>query len=736
MTFYHFYVLALYALLYAVQSRTIASNGTTTIPRQSSKQTACFNGGDKILLIGGHYTDDVISFDINTKAFHDYNGYNDLLFQNKDFTETYAQAWVQIDDNLYWIDTDGDGTHFLALTLSNIDEYISATSYVDLLADFPVYFGAGMNGPSFTSIDEYFIVSGGKFVDFNWVNQIFIYNISSGFWLPNNTAPQMPYGLIMHSSVVHPMNYRLYLLGGQGSVSSLDYKDAIITLDVSDMHDFNGKQFIQITPKLSVARYGVRSLVYGQYIFVIGGVYQGVGGMNGVHYYPKTIEIIDVLNNDAITADDELSFGVAFPSIIAVNSILYVFGGDDFETVYTPHYSTRWQYYSLPPTNEPTNAPTTPQPSHIPTSVTGTPSFVPTQTPTLFPSTHPATTQPTNQPSSVSTSPSSFPSNHPASVSNPATAGPASNPSFTTPAPTIGPTLQPTYGTSTPTGNPSYTVPPTKSPHSVSPTENTASTSSALKDFTSTYTPPTQERDTSDSISLDPSKPLFYVLVVVSLCATGLSIACIVYLLCISKISERTKQLGTGTIKGTLKEYGIFEKISLLIEVFDATTDYLFALDLITSTDTVLGWISLLAAIVGCVIFYIKFFLSKKLIGFQTVRLRKEFVKRGTDESERIALMNGIRQRRMDIAMVGLLISCFEDCPQTIIVILVVTSDIGWSAFSLLSLTLSILSFLIKISQVGMYKYGCSDPDDLYDTEAHGNDHELEKQIEMGTADT
>eukprot|EP01084_Bolivina_argentea_P094354 169620_1 len=267
------------------------------------------------------------------------------------------------------------------------------------------------------------------------------------------------------------------------------------------------------------------------------------------------------------------------------------------------------------------------------------------------------------------------------------------NPSKTTSHPTnpsIYPTFDPTIGPSHPTVNPTIS----------STIESTIISLST-----------TQDENEQLQTTLHISKSLLSLVIVIGMLVGIIIIICIIYLVFISKITERTKQIGTATVLETLNEFSWIERLSLGIEVIDIITDYLYGVDLITHNLASLGWISLFAAGVGCVIFYIKFFLAKKLIGFQSVQLKAEF-KQNVDNAEKcLLLMNQLRQRKMDIYMISLLIACFEDCPQSIIVVIVVTSDIGWSSLSVLTMSLAIMSFGIKICQVMMSKCGCKDPE-------------------------
>eukprot|EP01084_Bolivina_argentea_P281854 482345_1 len=206
---------------------------------------------------------------------------------------------------------------------------------------------------------------------------------------------------------------------------------------------------------------------------------------------------------------------------------------------------------------------------------------------------------------------------------------------------------------------------------------------------------------------------VYYVALVVAIIGSVITFICVFYVI-FSKLCIRTRAFGSSTTIQTLKEVGFITLIFFVFEIVDVVTDYILAVDLITDENdeiSALGWISLLAAIIGLILFFVKFVLMKKLIGFQIPQLKENF-QNAQSEMEENTLANEIRIRRTDIYIISLLIGCFEDCPQSVIVV-IVTSNMGWNVISILSISCSVLSFGLKCMQIILSRYGCLDPDDV-----------------------
>eukprot|EP01083_Nonionella_stella_P084311 233362_1 len=306
------------------------------------------------------------------------------------------------------------------------------------------------------------------------------------------------------------------------------------------------------------------------------------------------------------------------------------------------------------------------------------PSIQPTSVPTTDPTTEP-TRDPTNDPSV-----------HP-------TVNPTNNPTM---EPTIDPTNDPTTN---PTKNPTFI--PTQS--TMNPSQYTNAPSSKPTVFES-ITISTSTMDTAVS-SLSISAGLVGLIVVVSIFDFAVIVGVGYY---ISKyLVLRTKDPGNASVKAIFKEFSILEWIVLILEIFDIVTDLSFGASLIVSDNNEhlagLGWVSLLFAAVGISVSFFKYITYRKLIGHQVNGLRKE-LKECEDETKRTEIVQEIRVRTMDMDVLSLMNGCIEDIPQTLIV-LVAISGTKWGVISVLSITMSITSFLLKLSQVIGSKCGCKD---------------------------
>jgi len=152
-------------------------------------------------------------------------------------------------------------------------------------------------------------------------------------------------------------------------------------------------------------------------------------------------------------------------------------------------------------------------------------------------------------------------------------------------------------------------------------------------------------------------------------------------------------------------------------EAMDIITDLIFATDLIlddeTENATMIGWISVIPLVCGILVFYAKTVLTRKYIGYQLIELKSKMrasialngnVKDVNDCTEQI------RQRKVDLNMIGLVGVALENIPQIVIVGVVSQSSIGWNIFSVVSLIFSIIMTMVKVVQIVLNKLGCADP--------------------------
>eukprot|EP01083_Nonionella_stella_P086199 239297_1 len=348
-----------------------------------------------------------------------------------------------------------------------------------------------------------------------------------------------------------------------------------------------------------------------------------------------------------------------------------------------------------------------------------------TQPTTAIPTTSPVTSNPTtSEPTTLNPTahPTSNPTIHP--TSNP-TIHPTSNPTIhPTSNPTIDPTLNPTID---PTSNP--TIHPTMRP-TISDYQPDTTTTTTI--HVQQSTPHTTAYKLLETVQADPSydpasQSSFQIislnLLMLTLCVSGfdaLLIACCVYYI-VRNLSERSKYPGNASYVDAIKSFKVIHYINIVVDLFDAVTDYLFSASLIVEhTNTglhQLGWISLGFAIAGLAMFFFKYTTYRKLIAFQATKLRKE-LQACSNENRKQEIIKQIRYREMDINVISLLNGCIEDLPQTVIV-LIATSHVAWDYISVLTIALSMVSFTLKASKIIATRLGCEDESVPDDTKIH-----------------
>jgi len=271
-------------------------------------------------------------------------------------------------------------------------------------------------------------------------------------------------------------------------------------------------------------------------------------------------------------------------------------------------------------------------------------------------------------------------------------------------------------------------VPSTHSPSTASPSAvpSTAAPSTALPSIPPSTASPSAVPSTAApsaqplSQSVTPSK---FVLAILCFAAVLLG-CCALYLSC-SGFTKRTREHGTASIIETFKAIGIAECVGLLFELSDMASDYLFATTLITADNAShaqLGWISLVSAALGFILSMLKFKMTQKFLGHQVVALKEALsrlsrpdhdLKRQDVKNAENRLVQQIRTRYVDLDVIALVISCVEDVPQAMIVVMMVAATSIWTKVSILTLTLSMISFFWKLAQVFAGTCGCKDPSGL-----------------------
>merc|ERR1712129_568240 len=125
-----------------------------------------------------------------------------------------------------------------------------------------------------------------------------------------------------------------------------------------------------------------------------------------------------------------------------------------------------------------------------------------------------------------------------------------------------------------------------------------------------------------------------------------------------------------------------------------------------------IGWISVVPMVCGILVLYAKTFLTRKYIGYQLIELKRKMrasIELNGNEKGIQNVTEEIRQRKVDLNMIGLVGVALENIPQIVIVGVVAQSSIGWNIFSVVSLIFSIIMTMVKIVQIVLNKLGCAD---------------------------
>ena len=124
-----------------------------------------------------------------------------------------------------------------------------------------------------------------------------------------------------HSCIVDTNTKYLYQFGGYNS----SLLDSIEKLYVGDMDNIDQQNSIQISAKLSTPKGYSRAVIYGYYIYIIGG-------------FPINDLKIDIINSltDTIKSFDGFQIDPSGVAPVIANNYIFVFGD-----------SESWQYYNM-----------------------------------------------------------------------------------------------------------------------------------------------------------------------------------------------------------------------------------------------------------------------------------------------------------------------------------------------------------------------------------------------------
>eukprot|EP01083_Nonionella_stella_P271716 920929_1 len=378
--------------------------------RETCYNVPAYHDGS-IWLVGGvsniHNTDDMqyyrytnlMSYNITNNSFTLHPNLSQAIVSHN------SQNWAQIDDTLYihvynyWIGT------FNLTSKSYVDNKIripNATIYEPCITDF--------NG-------SYLILLGGNI---NYYNQMQIFDLTADQWISD--GPPMK-GFGRRFFTCNSINGFLYAIGGQNKFGSI--YDTVIMLDIDNIFNITNT-WIQLTDTLSIGRQYLRSVVYHDLIFVL-------GGMDKQYEIQDNVDVINTTTN-TISFNSNLSKPLSAIAAIVADDTLFVLSGAPL--------SNQWQYallLSQSTTSEPsTSEPTTHNPTtYNPTTSEPTTYNPTTPEPTTYnPTTYKPTTYNPTTPEPTTYNPTTYkPTTHNPTTYNPTTSEPTTyNP--TTPEPT------------------------------------------------------------------------------------------------------------------------------------------------------------------------------------------------------------------------------------------------------------------------------------------------------------
>eukprot|EP01084_Bolivina_argentea_P306089 528848_1 len=329
-------------------------------------------------------------------------GWNSLTTTPIYFKWEWSQSTIQIEEQLWMLPAHETYFNIFDLKQKNIVKNVS----------FP---GVAYKNRCVTSYNQYIFIIGGVHGS---RKEFHIYNRFTATW---SMGRWLWYGRYLHSCNV--VGDELYLIGGPSS-NTVEYLDLNGCCNQTLYSSGIIAYFQTMNDRLSSVKQQHRSVVWKQFIFVIGG-YDNIGGS-----FIDQVDIIDTISKTiSYSPTNKLVYARCCVSAIVVENIIYVFGG-------WPLTADNMQYqYAVIPT------------SYINQTLSNNPSKSPTLTPSTLPSINP-TLYPSGTPSK---NPTHFPSLYP-------TLYPSKYPTLTpSTLPSINPSLYPTlYPSGTPSKNPTH----------------------------------------------------------------------------------------------------------------------------------------------------------------------------------------------------------------------------------------------------------------------------------------
>eukprot|EP01084_Bolivina_argentea_P253665 426210_1 len=323
-------------------------NTSTVLLLRGDNQMAVGYINNSIFLIGGALYDfQVTEYNITSNEMIDHGtgAISSAMYG-------LGQYYTQIGNIVFMIDPEYNGVSFSTYNLFTND-----FEYYWNSVNIPI---AVRGGGCLAGNMDYLFVSGGADGN-NWgIELLQILNLATLDWI---SGPNMNHRRRAHSCNIHTNTKTLYVLGG------IDNNGGAITPTVEKIfiENFTQQSWQELHQRILPTSMH-RSVVFGNYIFIIGG-YQNP-------QFRYRIQSVNCMNDDITHEVAFLDYGMRETSAIIVGNIIYAFGG------YTPSRLNTWQYSILAPTMMPT-----PTPTNIPSL----PSIAPTQLPSTSPTAQPPT---------------------------------------------------------------------------------------------------------------------------------------------------------------------------------------------------------------------------------------------------------------------------------------------------------------------------------------------------------
>eukprot|EP01084_Bolivina_argentea_P141890 249301_1 len=706
------------------QIQTVPVNGSYpyTLPRWDDGMAAGYDKNtDTVFILGGNrYQYQLTTFNGSTFIDQGLNVITEEIWG-------YGQYYSQLGDILWMINRAGMG--FISFNVHTM----SQVAITDTVIPYPHGFGKCLATMQELNHQYLFVLGGdvGGRGTTTAQDSVYMFNISSNNWTeisPMNTARHRL------ACIVH--GQKLYAVGGYPGNSATLYLKTIETLKVSNLFNLATETWSYFNQQLNKGLLGHRVIGYGQFLYVLGG-YCGEDYPEG---FPTSVNVIDTITG-TVTIGGSLAHGREYIAVIAVDHVIYGFGGYSYGG-----WTNEYQYFELS-TISPTMAPSV-SPTDAPSTQTISPSSTPSNAPTNIPTLEPTTQTPTSNPTIK-------PSNDPTQIPTKSTLNPSQNPTkYPTETPSDGPSISPTERpTMEPSENPTLipTVNPTNIPTAsptLQPSFSAAITSTQLFAFnttiatsnTSTMTlmPSMQHKITSsltqtEGQNAEEDKALSIstsLLVIIFFLSVFSIVAFIVSILWISMSTRhRTMSGANAKWREAFNAFGLMEYFGIVLETFDIITDYLFAANIIISDDSssyelFLGWFSLLFAILGVIIFVVKYLTMRKLMGKQIATFKHQLTLT-ENLQKRKEIIEKIRLRLLDIDVLSILNGCIEDIPQTIIILIFLT-NFGFDYISIFTISLSVFGLCMRLVGVFLTICGCKDP-----TDGDPNDESVNVKIQM-----